>query len=645
MPQLPKIRALALIFLSLLGTIATPGQELPAPPGEGGPEGGETPGPNFLEGIDLTQPALEAFKAWPSEALQSRAYWLPWSALSFQRAALYGRPVLFVLTVPWNRLAQRMTAETLTDPAVLRQANQGWVTVVQRADRRPDIQERYQTGTWPVIAFLLPDGHPMLSQANEQQVARPITAGFSDAKTLTFLLDQGQIYWERWSNVLRGVGQVWAKGEGGAEPEPGAVKDDASDQVARWMLGNADRKLGGFGAAPKFPLLGLSEYARLRDARLVPALREHARFTLEQLVASPLHDRREGGFHRLAAAPEWGAVQYEKMLDRNGQLLRELTVELRGGVSPPLQDALADTTRFLLATLGRPGGGFYLAQVADPSSADGGHYWTAEVDRGTPPPVDRLLVSGPNALAGAGLLRAGAWLNEAAATAAGRGALDLVLERAYTRGRGVDHVIEGRPEPRRFLVAQADVAFGLVDAYETTGDARYLAAARDIVDFSLANLLLPGETALRDHLPEAVEIGLLANPRRPMAENARLARVMRRLALHGQGEIYGERAASILGSYAGNLTLYGAQAVEAAVAVEEMIREPLIVRLEGTPGSAEATALRRAAVDLSWAWTVVTTGRTEGSPSATLSWRGDSLQVRDAQALTEGAAKLTGTAH
>ena len=50
-------------------------------------------------------------------------------------------------------------------------------------------------------------------------------------------------------------------------------------------------------------------------------------------------------------------------------------------------------------------------------------------------------------------------------------------------------------------------------------------------------------------------------------------------------------------------------------------------------------------MNLPWAWTVVTTGRTEGSPSATLSWRGDTLQVKDAQALTEGAAKLTGTAH
>jgi hypothetical protein len=38
----------------------------------------------------------------------------------------------------------------------------------------------------------------------------------------------------------------------------------------------------------------------------------------------------------------------------------------------------------------------------------------------------------------------------------------------------------------------------------------------------------------------------------------------------------------------------------------------------------------------------VTTGKTDGAPSATLSWRGETQQVREPQALAEAAAKLTG---
>ena len=64
-----------------------------------------------------------------------RAYWYPWSFLTFQRAGLFGRPVLLVLTVGWNRQAQRMDAETLSDPEVARAINDGYVAIRVDADR------------------------------------------------------------------------------------------------------------------------------------------------------------------------------------------------------------------------------------------------------------------------------------------------------------------------------------------------------------------------------------------------------------------------------------------------------------------------------------------------------------------------------
>ena len=52
--------------------------------------------------------------------------------------------------------------------------------------------------------------------------------------------------------------------------------------------------------------------------------------------------------------------------------------------------------------------------------------------------------------------------------------------RAVSPGRGVTHVIESESEGGRFLVTQSEVAFGLLDAYESTGDARYLVVAKDV---------------------------------------------------------------------------------------------------------------------------------------------------------------------
>ena len=109
--------------------------------------------------------------------------------------------------------------------------------------------------------------------------------------------------------------------------------------------------------------------------------------------------------------------------------------------------------------------------------------------------------------------------------------------------------MEPYPEEHRFLESQADVAFGLIEAYECTGHTPYLAAARQIVDFASNNLAVPGQTALIDHLEGPAEIGLLANRRWPIRANARIARAMLRLAFHGQGEPYRDQATSIMSAF------------------------------------------------------------------------------------------------
>jgi len=530
--------------------------------------------------------------------------------------------------------------ETLSDPRVLRALNGGWTCILVNADRRPEIRERYQTGTWPVVAFLLPDGKPILSQANPQGKAMPITASYVDADSLLFLLEQGLIYYYRWKNVLQEVGGIWGEREGSEEPMEGAVVEEASDLMARWLIGNADRREGGFGGGPKFVLPWLVEYAGARDARLLPALMEPGHLTIEKIVSSPLYDSGKGGVHRIAMSSGAKRIHEEKMLDKNAYLIRELVFALKTGGPPSLRESLKGTCEFLTRVLARDGGGFYLAQSAGPRAAeDSGK--SAE----TPPPVDRTVIAGPNGLAGAALLRAGVWLDDEGVMEAGREALELVLTRAYGRGRGVDHVIEPAKNRRRYLEAQANTAFALLDAYETTGEERYLRAGRDIVDFALSNLLTRGEKVLRDHIPDPAPMGILTNLRRPMRPNVRLARSMIRLSLHGAGEAYRRSARGILEHFVGDLTRYGVHGIEAAIAVEEMIREPLAIRIEGRADDPEAVRLRRAALNLPWAWTLVTSGPAPeegGAPVAELSWRGSSVHVGSPEELVTAYRRLTG---
>src|SRR5258706_5241733 len=91
--------------------------------------------PPHLKGIDLNQPAQAAFKSWPPKELMERPYWMSWTTLSLQRASLFNQPVFLLVTVPWNRSAQRMAEEALADARVLRTLNQDYVSLLVSADR------------------------------------------------------------------------------------------------------------------------------------------------------------------------------------------------------------------------------------------------------------------------------------------------------------------------------------------------------------------------------------------------------------------------------------------------------------------------------------------------------------------------------
>jgi len=596
-------------------------------------------------------PSQELFDGWPPPSLQQEAYWLPWSEITFQRAALFGRPVLFALVVGWSAPVRDLFRETFADPVVMGLANSGYVSMMVNADRRPDIKERYHTGTWPVIAFLLPNGQPLLSQANDLGVARPITTSDVDPGTMRFLLEEGTKYWTKWAELLVRVGEEWTRREAVDRAVPGLVDEPASDQVSEWLLANADRTNGGFGIAPKFIIPGLGEFAALRAARLRIELEEHSRLTLDRLIDSPLIDRQGGGMHRMASAPGWGGIQTEKLLSGNVELIEQLVVALRLGAPDAeaearLRAALDGTCGFVIEGLGREQGGFYLARIAGPTSeADRAAELSPALETEVDSSVDRLVLSGPNAQAGAALVRAGWMLDRPQWIRAGREALEMVLDRAYTRGRGVGHVIAPDPNPRVFLVAQADVALAFIEAYEVLGERRYLDAAQDVVDFALLNLKHRGERALRDFLPDSSQpLGLLANPRWPLRANTRLARAMLRLGYLGAGEHYREGAREILSAYTGNLRPYGVQATETGLAVEEWLREPLVVRLHGDTDSAKARQLRRAALGSPWPWTLVATEDppAKGRPAAELHWRGSHEKVDDPAQLHEAIRRLTG---
>ncbi len=612
-------------------------------PGPWAQEGGEPSGakvPFYLEGVNLELPSQEGFRTWPPASLVERLYPHPWAFASFQKATLFARPVVLVLTVNWNRSSQRLASETLQTPAVIRAINQDYIVVLVNADLRPDVRARYESGVWPVVSLLLPDGNPMLSQAHEMEKAVPITTGAVTPELMEFFIEEGAVYWDRWPGLLMRSGAEWARSDVASTPEAGSLDTEASERLARALAGNADRVDGGFGALPKFLVPGVSRYAALLDARGVSDLTEHGRLTLEKLVASPLYDSKDGGLHRLAAGPAYTKIEYEKLLRINAAFVEELTDSLRIEDSEKLRRALGETAKFIVDVLGDPEGGFHLAQFADGNSSDGGGYWERP-GAGSAPAVDPLILSGPNALAGAALIRAGALLDRQDLREIGLAALERVHAETYSPGRGVFHAIQPAGDPRLYLSTLADVAAGFIDAYEFTGDPRFLEATRQVVDATLLNLREGEIPALRDSLPEARTIGLLANPRRPLRPNVRLARSLVRLSRHGLDPRYGTLAKEILEYFCGDLSVAGGRAVEAGIAIEEMLTDPLRIRINGPPADPQTRELRRLAASAPWLWTVIESGDPDRKPGAELFWKGKRHKVKKVELFTETITDVT----
>jgi uncharacterized protein YyaL (SSP411 family) len=268
------------------------------------------------------------------------------------------------------------------------------------------------------------------------------------------------------------------------------------------------------------------------------------------------------------------------------------------------REAIAATASFIRGTLSAEDGGLFIGQWADPLSEDGGGYWRGEHDQA--PPVERLILAGPSARAGATLLRAGWWLDDAEVRQAGLRALEAVMSRAYSRGRGVTHVIAPHPNPSLTLLwPQSETAFAFVEAYQWTGDRRWLEAAVNIVKFALDNLRVADSRLLVDHLPSPQAMGLLRNPRFPMRPNVLMARTLLRLWHLTEEQRYFEEAHSLLGTLAGDLTVFRPWPAAAGLAIEEAVADPVRISIEGPAGSEQVGAFTRAAAALGRTWTVL----------------------------------------
>jgi len=474
--------------------------------------------------------------------------WWPWCAEAFEAARERDVPVFLSVGYSACHWCHVMAHESFEDPDTAALLNEHFVSIKVDREERPDVDAVYMEATqamsgqggWPMTCLLTPDGQPFHCGTYYPPTARAGMPSFR--QLLTAVLDAWRT--QRDEIVEAGTKVVAALTQQQQQLPQSTVDGELLTGAVVSLLGDYDRRRGGFGSAPKFPPSMVLEFLLRNHERTGSAdALFMARHALEAMARGGIYDQLAGGFARYSVDAAWVVPHFEKMLYDNALLLRCYAHLARRTDSAFARRVAAETAEFLLTSLRTPQGAFAAALDADTDGVEGLTYvwtpaqlvevlgesdgrWAAELfavteegtfEHGTStlqlpvdptdpqrwasvrtrllaargsrpqPACDDKVVTGWNGLAVTALAEAGVALAQPSWVAAAATAAEFLLAR---------HLVDGRLRrtSRQGVVGSSAgvledygaLADGLLALHQATGQARWLEAAVSLLDTALA---------------------------------------------------------------------------------------------------------------------------------------------------------------
>jgi uncharacterized protein YyaL (SSP411 family) len=308
--------------------------------------------------------------------------WWQWSTAAFEEARRRDVPVLLSVGYAACHWCHVMAHESFEDEAVAAVMNERFVNIKVDREERPDVDAVYMTATqamtgqggWPMTCFLTPSGEPFHCGTYYPPTPRPGMPSFGQ------LLDAVADAWtSRDAEVRDAGGRIVEELRKQTSALPMSTVDaEVLASSAAGLLGEYDRRNGGFGAAPKFPPSMVLEFLLRHHERTgsVEAL-SIVEGTASAMANGGIYDQLDGGFARYSVDAGWVVPHFEKMLYDNALLLRLYTrLALRTG-NARYREVAGQTADFLLNRLRTKEGGFAASLDADTDGVEGLTYaWT-----------------------------------------------------------------------------------------------------------------------------------------------------------------------------------------------------------------------------------------------------------------------------